>query len=553
MMIPKDCIATFGSKLIRKSLFGAGLLVFSAGVFAQDSVFQIGSESSAQQGAELSIPVDMVDNNHSITQFQVDVVYDSANLTLRGGGDADNSGLTGCDFIDKGTANPNKAISCSEPDGAGAGRLRVAVDDSGSDAGPLNEGTLFFIRINVDNDAGFATYPLTSENEEAFDGVTPVTAFQTNDGEITVVDIAPNLALSPASLTFSAENGSTSPAQTATACNDGNADGLTFSGISISGADAANFDQTNNCPTSSPGLAQGACCQIDTTFSPDAVASFAASLDVTSSNGSGSVTLEGTGTAGPASALSISPTSHDFGDVLTGDSATQTFTVSNSGDADSNASIDTITPPTGEFTVSGGTCTAGSTTLSDGESCTIVLDFAPTADGAQGPSDLVVDGTDTINSTSLQATSSVQGTGVTEARFSSDPAPGGVNMGLAPPGGSLNQTVVVSNEGNANLTVNNCTLNDPDGLFSITPDPIDFSIAPDGSDSFAVSCNVPAPGSFSASLSCDTNDPNNAAVSYTFTCNGQILEIPTMQPWGLVLLTMLMLMIGGLSIRYFRV
>jgi len=528
------------------------LLTAGGQALAQDLGTQIG-DGSAAPGGSTEATLDLVTAGTGVHTVQVDIDVSSetpfSDIRPRAY-DVFNSGApTSCSTPV--TVAPNVTVTCSNPS---SGIYRFIIEN-----GTLSEiGDISYGEIQFDVDGGASapqTIDLTFAFEEYSSGATPPFTSETpnvsDPGQIEILNIAPNLSLSETGLTFSTAISSTSAAQTVDACNNGNADGLTFSDISISGADAANFSQTNNCPTSSPGLAQGTCCQIDTTFSPDAITSFTASLDVTSSNGSGSVTLDGTGTAGPAATLSISDATYDFGDVLTGDSATYTFTVSNTGEADSEASIDTITPPAGDFSVTGGSCSAGTTTLADGESCTIDLQFAPAADGLQS-GDLVVDGTDTVNSTSLQVTSTVEGNGVTEARFVSSPAAGNVNVGLSAPGGSLSQVVTISNEGNADLTVNNCTFDDPSGNFSISPDPIDFTIAPDASSDFTVSCDVPEPGSFSATLSCDTNDSDNNPVSYTFTCNGQVLEVPTMQPWGLVTLTLIMLMIGGLSIRYFR-
>lgn len=519
--------------------------------YAQNSEITIGNDSGAI-GADVDVPVTFNTNNHNIANWDLDIGYDTNELSLRGG-----SGNPGaCDNIDFGPAVSGFQVTCSEP---ATGVLRVLIDPPATFPIPtLPTGELFSIRFTIE-----ATATVGSSTPVVFDAIaasddTGTTVnpanYTANDGSVDVLNVAPNLDLTPASLNFSAETGTTSAPQAATACNDGNADGLIFSSIAISGADAANFSQTNNCPTSAPGLAQGACCTIDTTFSPNAVASFTASLDVTTNGGSGSVSLSGTGTAGPAAALSISPASHDYGDVLTGETASQTFTVTNSGESGSNASIDTITPPAGDFSVTGGTCNAGSTTLSAGASCTIALQFAPAADGAQSGS-LTVDGTDTINSNSVQTSASVQGTGVTEAQFSSNPAPGTVNLGITAIGGSLNQTVTITNSGNAPLDVTCGSLqNDTAGVFTLSPDPANFTGigTSGGTASFDVSCTVPDQATYTADLSCTSNDPNNSSFTYQFSCSARPLVIPTMQPWGLAILTLLMLVVGGISIRFFR-
>jgi uncharacterized protein (DUF2141 family) len=84
--------------------------------------------------------------------------------------------------------------------------------------------------------------------------------------------------LSPSSLNFAPQApGTSSSPQTVTLTNRGIA-ALTFSGITISGANAAGFTETNNCPSS---LAVNASCQIKVTSNPEGAGSQTASLNVT--------------------------------------------------------------------------------------------------------------------------------------------------------------------------------------------------------------------------------------------------------------------------------
>ena len=82
-----------------------------------------------------------------------------------------------------------------------------------------------------------------------------------------VVSTAPVATLSPTSLDFGEViSGTTSPPSAITLSNTGNAAlDLTGSGISISGANAAEFSQSNGCGTS---VAAGATCTINVTFTP---------------------------------------------------------------------------------------------------------------------------------------------------------------------------------------------------------------------------------------------------------------------------------------------
>jgi hypothetical protein len=104
----------------------------------------------------------------------------------------------------------------------------------------------------------------------------------------------PNATISPASLNLgSIALGSSSKATTVTVTNQGSG-ALTVSSVTIGGAKAAEFSQTNNCTTVQPPSS----CTINVTFTPDADGAAAASLMI-ADNATGSpqvVALSGTGT-----------------------------------------------------------------------------------------------------------------------------------------------------------------------------------------------------------------------------------------------------------------
>src|SRR6185437_12891932 len=89
---------------------------------------------------------------------------------------------------------------------------------------------------------------------------------------------APQVSLNPASLTFPGQNvGSTSTAQTVTLNNTGSA-ALSISSIAITGANAADFAQSNNCAAT---LAPGANCTLSVTFTPTAAGARSAAVTIT--------------------------------------------------------------------------------------------------------------------------------------------------------------------------------------------------------------------------------------------------------------------------------
>jgi hypothetical protein len=126
----------------------------------------------------------------------------------------------------------------------------------------------------------------------------------------------PTIQISPSSLSFAPQSvGIPSAAQTITVLNSG-AGPLSINGISVTGTNAADFSETNNCP---PSLAPGASCTVGVFFLPSlqAAASRAAVLDI-ADNATGSpqaVPLAGSATA---ASISISPASLNFGGQLAG-------------------------------------------------------------------------------------------------------------------------------------------------------------------------------------------------------------------------------------------
>jgi hypothetical protein len=415
--------------------------------------------------------------------------------------------------------------------------------------------------ITVDIASGLSTgstVTLTNNIVEVLDcsggDITPG-AF--TDAEIGIVEDTAVLNVQPPSINFgNQEINTTSSAQQVTISNDGT-DGIDMQVSDVSLATGTDYILANGtCGTTPFTLADGASCTVDVSFNPQSIANnITDTLNVTSDAGSvtnDAVALEGNGVAGPGATLDLTPASFDFGDELTGSGAsTTTFTVTNNGDSGSNLSIDTIAISGGDFTVSGGSCSAGTTELGAGASCTIEVEFAPAADGAQSET-LSVDGTDTVNSTSLSDSASLDGEGVTQPILSSTPAPGAVNIGTAVIGGSVSRTVTLANDGNAPLDVT-CGSPTGDPEITITPDPANFTgIAGGASDSFEVQCDTPEQATYTATLACTSNDPDNPEFTYEFSCTGRPLVVPTMQPWGLAALALLMLIVGGFSIRFFR-
>jgi hypothetical protein len=129
--------------------------------------------------------------------------------------------------------------------------------------------------------------------------------------------IAPVIQISPGSLNFALETtGITTPPQLVTLSNTG-AGPLTISNIGLTGANANDFRQTNNCP---PSLGSGNACGLSVTFSPTATGNRSASVSVVD-NAPGSpheVLLMG---AGAVPGVSVAPSTINFAPQLVGTSS----------------------------------------------------------------------------------------------------------------------------------------------------------------------------------------------------------------------------------------
>ncbi|MGO9272915.1 MAG: choice-of-anchor D domain-containing protein, partial [Terriglobia bacterium] len=183
----------------------------------------------------------------------------------------------------------------------------------------------------------------------------------------------PAVNLNPASVAFGNQPvGTTSPAQTVTLSNPGNAT-LSITSIGFTGPNPRQFAQNNTCGATLSAAAQ---CTISLTFTPTVAFSPSANLTVTD-NTSGSphnVSLTGTGT-GPTA--SLSPTSIAFGNQSVGTtSSAQTVTLTNKGNLTLSITSIGFTGKNPHQFAQNNSCGA---TLSAGANCTISVTYSPTA------------------------------------------------------------------------------------------------------------------------------------------------------------------------------
>ncbi|WP_427884850.1 discoidin domain-containing protein [Kribbella sp. GL6] len=181
-------------------------------------------------------------------------------------------------------------------------------------------------------------------------------------------DNGSQLSISPTAVGFgSVATGTTSTARAVTVTNGGTA-AAPVSSVAVTG----DFAQSNNCGSS---IAAGGSCTVNVTFHPTAAGSRTGDLTVNASGVTNTVPLSGTGVA-PGPILTTDPSSLSFPDTPVGStSATQTFTLTNSGTA--SATVSGIAA-TGDFSQ-----TNNCGTVAIGASCTVTVTFRPTASGAR--------------------------------------------------------------------------------------------------------------------------------------------------------------------------
>jgi hypothetical protein len=209
----------------------------------------------------------------------------------------------------------------------------------------------------------------------------------------TEIPSAPAIEFSPTSLTFGGQNvGSATAPQSITITNNGTAP-LAISSVSITGANPADFSETNTCLANSPlAPTPTASCTISVTFKPTAAGPRAANVSV-ADNAPGSpqtVPLAGTGTA---AGVSLTPSSLTFAGQNPGTppSPPQSVTLENTGTGPLTISSITVTGANASDFLETNSCPGSSATLPAGEACSIAVTFAPTGTGTRTASLTVSD------------------------------------------------------------------------------------------------------------------------------------------------------------------
>jgi hypothetical protein len=194
------------------------------------------------------------------------------------------------------------------------------------------------------------------------------------DWRIRLVSTTPVITVSPTSVTFGSTGvGLPTGAQTVTLTNSSSAN-VTLSGIAVTGVNAGDVAQSNNCGATLQALAS---CTVQVAVTPSAAGAENAYLGVTSSTGDSPqyVALAGTGTAsGTGPVLHLNATTLTMSAAAEAASGVSTVTVTNTGTANLTISGITFTGTNAANFTETDTCSAA---IGPNGTCVISVVFTP--------------------------------------------------------------------------------------------------------------------------------------------------------------------------------
>tara|TARA_R100000306_G_scaffold41882_2_gene40699 strand:- start:90644 stop:92473 length:1830 start_codon:yes stop_codon:yes gene_type:complete len=203
---------------------------------------------------------------------------------------------------------------------------------------------------------------------------TVLARFNIVEGDGTGEPTPPSVAVDVEAIDFGNVQMGTSDKRSVTITNNGGGI-LAINSVTVSGADAAAFIQTNDCTT----LASGESCIVDITFTSASDGAQSAVLNIESDDPDNSVIvvdLSANGQIESEADIEVSATELGFGTIAQGVTSDRSLTVSNVGSAALN--ISEVSLQTGEdFSLLSNECT----TLAPEGSCDIGLRFTGNADG----------------------------------------------------------------------------------------------------------------------------------------------------------------------------
>jgi carbon monoxide dehydrogenase subunit G len=328
--------------------------------------------------------------------------------------------------------------------------------------------------------------------------------------------------------------------QTVTVTNDGNAD-LVIGSIAQSNPLLESYSIENDY-CSGQTLSPGSNCTVTVRFSPTRAITFNGDFDIPSNDSDENtiiVNTTGTGTATTAPDITVTDSSGTpdnqwiwFGNITAGNSSDHTVTITNDGNADLViGSIAQINPLANPLSTQNDYCSGQ--TLSPASSCTLTVRFSPSSAGTFNDSFNIPSNDSDENSITV----TVDGTGITPAvpNITVTDSVGSatdlqIPFGDITEGSSSDQSVTVTNSGNADLVIGNIAQNNLLTLpFSKLNDGCSGeTLSPLSSCTITVRFAPATIGVFNNSFDIPSNDPDENTV--IITANGTGLSSITNNP-----------------------
>ena len=210
----------------------------------------------------------------------------------------------------------------------------------------------------------------------------------------------------------------------------------------------------------------------------------------------------------------VTPTVHDFGEVMVGETAREEVTVENGGGDPLVIGTIGFSLPDDEFAIEDDGCSGQQ--IAPASRCTLFVSFSP-LDGGGESATLEIPSNDPDTSV---ATVALQGSGREVPRIAVDPE--SLDFGAVPIGNEASRSVSVTNEGGAGLTIGQLGIGGTDiGVFAVQNDDCSGqTIAPGGSCLVSVAFSPDSRGAKGATLVIPSDAVNNTSLEVPLSGEG---------------------------------
>jgi hypothetical protein len=361
---------------------------------------------------------------------------------------------------------------------------------AGSDGTDIDQSNA--VALNPSNNGDmFMAGTTTSSNFEQLNPIGYVGAQSAymGNGDAFVVKISattPVVSLSTSSVSFPDQPlNSASTAIPVTVTNTGGV-ALDFTSITVSGTNASNFSQKNNCGE----LKAAATCTINVTFDPTVLGGLSAYLVLTdnATNSPQTIALSGNGISGSGD-IQLSATTLPFGNQQTKTtSLAQTLTVTNvPGNGTLTINSVTITGANlADFAITSATTCVANTVIAAGGTCTIAVTFTPTLVATENAT-LTINGSSSNSPQSVTLTGTGTSTNPTNADFTVTPSASGVSVVQ---GGSASFTLTITPVNGFNSSIGFSCVGPSGSTCSFSPS----TIGMDGTSTHTVQLSIGTSG-----------------------------------------------------------